>query len=234
VARTFVPVPREGKTGGSRDYLPLYDDRFHAGRLLSEELGSWARPELVVGLARGGIQVASEVAKALGAPLDALAVRKVGHPRHAEYATGAVAPGLGAYLRDADVSDQELAEALAHARLAADALDWRLHEGLEPLVIDEKDILLVDDGLETGATMVAAARWARAKGAARVTGAVPVAAVRSVDLVERTVDELVCLHVVRKLGAVAHWYWKFDQVDDEQVRALLAAARRPAAEALVV
>lgn len=209
-----------------------FPDRFEAGRDLARLLADVPGQEtVVVGLARGGVQVASEVARALRAPLDALAVRKVGHPLQPEYAVGAVAPGETAYVRAHDgLTDAEIATAVSAARKAADDLDRRLHRHQAPVPVAGKTALLVDDGLATGATMIAAARWAYAAGARRVVAAVPAGAAQTVARLRQEVDEVVCVRESESFGAVGLWYVVFDQVgDDEVIRLLAEAASRYAA-----
>lgn len=206
---------------------PLFRDRVEAGRLLAAELQEAAAPEAVVfGLARGGVVVAAEVASALGAPLDALAVRKIGHPFQPEYAIGAVTPDDGVYLRAHDgLTDEQVAEAVAGAQAKAAALDARLHEHVPRLDPSGRTVIVVDDGLATGATMIAALRQARNKGAAAVVAAVPVAPTETAALVRKEADELVCLHELDFFGAVGVWYERFEQVSDERVLQLLERAR---------
>jgi putative phosphoribosyl transferase len=225
--------------GPAADLFPLagrfrrFRDRREAGRLLARELidaealEPEARDAVVVGLARGGVDVADEVAAALRAPLDALAVRKVGHPWQPEYGIGAVAPGGVRYIRAHDgLSEAEVEEATRRAMEAADALDARLHERTTPVRIAGTKCILVDDGIATGGTMVAAVRWARAQGAARVIVAVPAGAAETVLSLEHEpdVDALVCLVVPRDFGAVGFWYDDFAQVSDDDVSELLEAA----------
>lgn len=209
---------------------PLFADRFDAGRRLACELRRERGPDtLVIGLARGGVQVASEVARELEAPLGVVAVRKVGHPWQPEYAIGAVAAGDTVYVRGTDgLTEAELAEAVERAKLDAEKLDRRLHAGRRPLDLDGKTVLLVDDGLATGATMIAAARWARSHGARRVVAAVPAAAGASVALLRAETDDFVCPQVLEEFAAVGLLYEDFAQAGDEEVLRLLdeAAARK--------
>ena len=203
-----------------------FSDRFEAGRELASMLTDGRSDvTVVVGLARGGVQVAAEVARALGAPLDALAVRKVGHPWQHEYAVGAVAPGGITYVRAHDgLTDAQMKAAIASAQRQADEFDRRLHERRPPVPVASRTVLLVDDGLATGATMIAAARWARAAGARRVVAAVPIGAQQTAALLLDEVDEVVCVHQSRALGAVGRWYVDFGQVGDAEVVALLEEA----------
>lgn len=210
-----------------------FADRREAGTLLARQiersgtLGDGRERVVVVGLARGGVEVAAEVATRLGAPLDALAVRKVGHPWQPEYGIGAVAPGGVCYLRSSDgLTDAEVAEAVRSAVEKAELLDARLHERRAQLPLGGATCILVDDGLATGGTMVAAARWARARGATQIVVAVPVGAAATVRAFEAgpDVDAVVCLAAPHDFGAVGFWYRDFTQVSDGEVVGLLGAA----------
>jgi len=201
----------------------LFADRRDAGRSLALALeDARGTDAVVVGLARGGVVVAAEVAHALGLPLDVVAVRKVGHPFQPEYALGAVAPGGGVYVRDpGGLTERELAAQIEAAEARAAQLDRALHEGHEPIPLAGRTCLLVDDGLATGATMIAAIRWARARGAARVVAAVPVGARQSTTLLRGEADAVVCPHELSDLVAVGLWYRAFGQVGDLEVASLL-------------
>ena len=201
----------------------LFADRRDAGRSLALALeDARGTDAVVVGLARGGVVVAAEVAHALGLPLDVVAVRKVGHPFQPEYALGAVAPGGGVYVRDpGGLKERELAAQIEAAEARAAQLDRALHEGHEPIPLAGRTCLLVDDGLATGATMIAAIRWARARGAARVVAAVPVGARQSTTLLRGEADAVVCPHELSDLVAVGLWYRAFGQVGDLEVASLL-------------
>ena len=205
----------------------LFPDRRAAGATLARVLEELRESEpVVVGLARGGVEVAAEVARRLRTPLDVVAVRKVGHPWQPEYGIGAVTPGDGVYVRGPDgLTEEELAEAVADAKMRAEALDRRLHALYEPVELAARTVVVVDDGLATGATMLAAIRWAKAAGAARVVAAVPVAAVQGLELVQSEADAVVCPHPLSSFFAVGLWYANFDQVDDGQVVELLAENR---------
>lgn len=208
----------------------LFRDRVDAGRRLAEVL---VRPQLgdavVVGLARGGVLVAAEVARRLSLPLDAVAVRKIGYPWQPEYGIGAVTPGGVVYLRTNEgLGEVELRRAIDQATGEAVALDRILHEHHPPLDLRQKTAVLVDDGLATGATMIAAVNWARTRGAARVVVAVPVAAAQSVAALRSVADEVVCPHERHRFGAVGLWYRRFTQVDTDEVVALLDDPRATA------
>lgn len=208
----------------------LFHDRLDAGRQLAVALERRILGDaVVVGLARGGVQVAAEVARHLSLPLDALAVRKIGHPRQPEYGIGAVTPGRdGVYVRSHDGLDEsELRRAIGQAKAKADVLDRILHEHHRPLDLQGKTTVLVDDGLATGATMVAAVRWARSQGAMRVAAAVPVGAAPSVRFLRQEADEVVCSHEQEDFWAVGFWYDVFTQVEDMDVVALLDELQTP-------
>lgn len=211
---------------------PIFPDRAEAGRRLASALEArGVREGIVVGLARGGIETAAEVAAVLGLPLDVLAVRKVGHPAQAEYAIGAVSPG-GTYVREVEgVSPEETKQAVAAARRGAEELDELLHGVHGALDPAGRTVVLVDDGLATGATMVAAARWARRARADRVVVAVPVGPEETLAALAHEADEVVCLESPGAFGAVGLWYEEFGQVPEERVLTLLARAReeRPVA-----
>jgi putative phosphoribosyl transferase len=209
---------------------PLFADRREAGRALAPGLER-ERPSdaVVVGLARGGVVVADEVARALDASLDVVAVRKIGHPWQPEYAIGAVTPGDGVYVRAHDgLTDEQVEAAVEEAKAEAALLDGRLHALHPALALRGRTVVVVDDGLATGATMIAALRWARAAGAARVVAAVPVAAADSLESVRREADAVVCPHPLTAFFAVGLWYESFPQVDDAEVIRLIGESRRPA------
>lgn len=211
----------------------LFRDRFDAGRHLAEALERAGIDDgVVIGLARGGVAVAAEVARRLSLPLDALAVRKIGYPYQPEYGIGAVTPGTGGvYLRtDEGLAEADLRRVIELAQEKADALDQVLHERHPPLELRNKTVVLVDDGLATGSTMVAAVRWAHSNGAARVVVAVPVGAAGSAAALRREADEVVCPHEERRFGAVGFWYDSFTQVENADVIALLDELRAPAAD----
>ena len=181
----------------------------------------------MVGLARGGVAVAAVIARTLSLPLDAVAVRKIGYPRQPEYGIGAVAPGAGGvFLRtDEGLGVEELREVVTRATKEAESLDRVLHAEHPPIDLVGRTAVLVDDGLATGATMIAAVRWARAGGARRVVVAVPIGAMQTAAVLRDEADAVICLHERQRFGAVGFWYGAFDQLSDDDVVALLDAGR---------
>lgn len=204
-----------------------FADRAAAGRELARHLAAEGRNwTAVVGLACGGVVVAAELAEQLQIPLDALAVRKIRHPLHSEYAIGALTARGPAFLRARNgLTDTQVAVATTTARRAAVALERRLHGDQPEIDLRNQAVLVVDDGLATGATMIAAARFVRAAGAAAVAGAAPVASVEGAAAVGAEVDALVCLRVEPMLLGVGSWYESFAQVGEEQVLELLRKNR---------
>jgi putative phosphoribosyl transferase len=181
----------------------------------------------VLGLPRGGVPVARPVADALGAPLDVLVVRKLGVPGHEELAMGAVASGGVRVLDPAvlvanAVEPAELAAVTGREQAAVERGDAMFRGGRPPAPVAGRDIMVVDDGLATGSTMLAAVRALRQAGAARVVVAVPVGSNGGCAVVATEADELVCPLVPRKFLAVGAWYDDFRATSDEEVCALLA------------
>ena len=206
-----------------------YRDRREAGAALAARLGGYAgrRDVLVLGLARGGVPVAAEVAGRLGVALDVLVVRKLGVPWAPEVAFGAVGPG-GVVVGNDDIArrlrDDEIAavRAAEQAELDRQERTYRAHR--PPLHLTGRVAVLVDDGIATGATLRAAVLVSRRLGAVRVVAAVPVAARDAAAAVAAVADELVCPLAPRSFQAVGAYYRDFRQVADGEVRGLLATA----------
>ncbi|MCW3065267.1 MAG: Erythromycin esterase [Solirubrobacterales bacterium] len=211
-----------------------FRNRTDAGRLLAERLrGYGARNDVVVlGLPRGGVPVAFEIARALDAPLDVFLVRKLGLPGHEELALGAIATG------GTRILNKELIESLDIPPEWIEAIDAKERRELErrerayranrpPPDLSGKTVVLVDDGLATGSTMLAAVEAVRAEEPARIVVAVPVADPEVCAALREVADEAVCLRTPESLGAVGRWYEDFSQTTDDEVRDLLAVARRP-------
>jgi putative phosphoribosyl transferase len=208
----------------------LFADRRDAGRELAELLASEAEPDtVVVALSHGGVEVAQEVACALQAPLDMLVVRKIRYPGVPTRVLGAVAPGYAVYVHTrADLTSHELSEAAKHARAELEHVDARIHRSRPQLDVAGREVMLVDDGITTGARMITAARWARTQRARRIVAAVPVASADASDDVRNEVDLLVCPHALASFSAIPICYGRFDPVADDEVVELLERAAAPA------
>jgi predicted phosphoribosyltransferase len=212
-----------------------FRDRAHAGRFLASKLEAYrGRKGLqVLALPRGGVPVAFEIATALGAPLDVFLVRKLGLPGQEELAMGAIASGgvrvlNDSVLRAAGTSPREV-EAVAARETAELERRERLYRGERPPPdLRGKTVLLVDDGLATGASMRAAVAALRSLGPERLVVAVPVAPAEACAEVGREVDEVVCGSTPPDFSAVGAWYDDFSQTGDSEVRALLERARAAA------
>ena len=217
----------------------LFENREAAGQQLAGLLGEYAhRPDvLVLGLPRGGVPVAAEVARVLGVPLDVFLVRKLGVPGHPELAMGAIASG-GIRVMNEDV--------MRWAHVPADAVDavvrveqaelerreQEYRTGRPLVALAGRTVILVDDGLATGSTMRAAVEAIRAYGPARVVVAVPVGAPAACLEMASIADELVCARSPEPFSAVGQWYRDFSQTTDAEVRALLDTQARPGAVTL--
>jgi putative phosphoribosyl transferase len=213
--------------------VPRFADRFHAGRFLAAHLRRYAhRPGvLVLGLPRGGVPVAFEVARALDAPLDVFVVRKLGVPGQEELAFGAVASGGVRVVSDELVRilllSPETIKEISRAEERELARRERLYRGSRPAPSPAGRIaILVDDGLATGSSMRVAVEALRAESPAAIVVAVPVAPPSTCDALARDVDEIVCAVTPESFQAVGAWYEDFSQTSDEEVRALLELARR--------
>ncbi len=205
-----------------------FRDRVDAGRLLAQKLDRYrGQPGVIVlGLPRGGVPVAHEVSAALGAPLDVMLVRKLGLPQQPELAMGAIASGgvrvmnedLLAYL---DVQQSTIDAVAAREQQVLEARE-RAYRGDRPAIdLEGRTVILVDDGLATGASMRAAVSAARQRRAARVVVAVPVAAPETIAEMRREVDDIVFVQAPSRFSAVGLWYEDFSETPDETVRLLL-------------
>jgi predicted phosphoribosyltransferase len=208
---------------------PRFRDRAEAGRLLGQEVAKHLAPAgnlLVLGLPRGGVPVAHEVAAALGAPLDVFIVRKLGVPGHEELAMGAIASGGVRVLNDDVLSympvSLKMIEVVGKREQEELERRERSYRGSRPpLEVEEKTVIVVDDGLATGSTMRAAIAALRKMKAARIVVAVPVAAVQSCAIMRGEADDVICLRTPEPFQAVGLWYDDFTQTSDEEVHALL-------------
>ena len=206
-------------------------DRSEAGRLLARRLAAYARraDAIVLALPRGGVPLGDVIARTLALPLDLLLVRKLGLPGFPEYAIGAVAADGACLLNTAELLQfgvpPELVEAEAEReRQEIARRERRYRAGRPPPELRGKAVILVDDGIATGATMRLAIRIARQAGAVRIVVAVPVAPPDECAALQAEADELVCLRTPSPFYAVGHWYRDFEQVGDEQVAGLLQRA----------
>ncbi|HEX6024764.1 MAG TPA: erythromycin esterase family protein [Solirubrobacter sp.] len=213
-----------------------FRDRAHAGRMLAERLRDYAGRDDVVVLAlpRGGVPVGYEIARALDVPLDVFLVRKLGLPGHEEYALGAIATG------GIRVLNTQLVEELGLPAEWVEAIDAKERRELQrrertyrgdrpPPDVAGRTVIVVDDGLATGATMLAALQALRADEPARVIVAVPVADPGVCEALRAVADDVVCVLTPKPLHAVGIWYEDFSQTSDDEVRVLLEQTRRPPA-----
>lgn len=220
---------------GREDMEPRpFRDRHEAGRLLAASLAAYAnRPDvLVLALPRGGVPVAYEVACALDAPLDVFVVRKLGVPGHEELAMGAVASGGVRVLNDQVVRALRIPDYVIDAVAAREQLELDRRErlyrgGRPPPDVRGKTVILVDDGLATGATMHAAITALRQLQPARIVVAVPTAAPDTCKALQAEVEEVICAITPEPFYAVGVWYEDFSQTTDDEVRDLLAWRQRP-------
>ena len=205
----------------------IFDDRLDAGERLAQALKGFAGPDAVVlAIPRGGVVIAEVVAKVLDAPLDVVVPRKVGAPGNPELGLGAIAPGVRVLdpwlIERLRVSEEYLDREIAEQERE---IERRLHayrEGRAPADVAGRMAIVVDDGVATGGTAIAAVRWARAQGAGRVVLAVPVAPPQAMDRLRGEADEVVALATPEPFFAVGEWYRDFDQTSDAEVVEALA------------
>jgi len=215
----------------------LFRNRRDAGRFLAKRLARYAgQPDvLVLALPRGGVPVAYEVARALGAPLDLFLVRKLGLPGHEELAMGAIASGGVQVLNERVVSQgipgHIIQQVARNERRELERRERAYRGNRPPPEIRGHTVILVDDGLATGATMRAAAEALRRLGPSRLVVAVPVAAPETCEEFRGEVDEIVCGRTPEPFQAVGLWYDDFSQTTDEEVQDLLERAQRKPSQA---
>jgi putative phosphoribosyl transferase len=212
---------------------PIFENRIEAGKSLSQRVAQSIRDRnaLVLGLPRGGVPVAFEVAVALDPELDVFIVRKLGLPGKEELAIGAIASGGVRVLNEALIAELQLSPSLIDciAEREQKELERRqqLFRGGRPRVpVAGRTVIVVDDGLATGASMKAAAQALKMQGPRRILVAVPIAAQQSCNEFRMEVDEVICLHTPALLVGVGRWYRDFSQTSDQEVQLWLEEAAR--------
>lgn len=214
------------------DFETPFEDRIHAGRVLADRLGPYRGGNvLVLGIPRGGVPVAAEVARRLDADLDVIVARKLGAPDQPELAIGAVTANGGEFLNEEILQavgasekyvERARQEQIAEAR-RREAL-FRGDRTIEP--VEGRVVILVDDGLATGATMRAAVASVRKHHPARLVVAVPVGSQEACDALRAEADEVVCPSIPEYFGAVGYFYRNFDPTEDAEVVKILSGFRR--------
>ncbi|HJX37192.1 MAG TPA: phosphoribosyltransferase [Anaerolineae bacterium] len=214
--------------------MAAFEDRRQAGKRLAERLTRYAgrKDVAVLGLARGGLPVAFEVAKALHAPLDVFIVRKLGVPGHSELAMGAIASGGVRVMNDdvvrsLSITSDQIETIATEEQRELERREREYRGDAERLDVSGKTAILVDDGLATGASMRAAVTALRRRDPQRIVVAVPTAAPSVCRAFENEVDEVVCLVTPEPFFGVGAWYRDFSQTTDQEVRRLLEEARSP-------
>jgi predicted phosphoribosyltransferase len=211
-----------------------FADRYDAGRHLAERLANYSgcNEVIVLGLPRGGVPVAYEIARYLHVPLDVFIVRKLGVPGFEELAVGAIASGDVRVLNDDVVrvlpdAQQVIENATARERIELDRREKLYRDDRPPPELRDRTVILVDDGLATGATMRAAVSALRQRGVARIVIAVPVGAPETCRALEGDVDEMICTISPGDFQAVGQFYEDFSQTSDDEVRELLGRSQPP-------
>ena len=214
--------------------MAAFEDRKQAGKRLAERLTRYAgrKDVAVLGLARGGLPVAFEVAKALHAPLDVFIVRKLGVPGHSELAMGAIASGGVRVMNDdvvrsLSITSDQIETIATEEQSELERREREYRGDAERMDVSGKTVILVDDGLATGASMRAAVEALRQRQPEHIVVAVPAAAPSVCRAFENEVDEVVCLVTPEPFFGVGAWYRDFSQTTDQEVRRLLEEARSP-------
>jgi predicted phosphoribosyltransferase len=208
-------------------------NRTEAGEFLAELLSTYANRDdvIVLALPRGGVPVAAEVAKKINAPLDVFVVRKLGLPGHPELAIGAIASGgvrvfNGEVVNALRISDEVIDAVSGEELIELQRREKAYREGRPPLEVEGKTVIVVDDGVATGSTMLAAVSALRQLNAARIIIAAPVIAASTCREMQRVADEVTAVIIPERFYAVGQWYEDFSQTTDHEVRDLLAQAVR--------
>jgi putative phosphoribosyl transferase len=208
-----------------------FADRAEAGQVLAEKLEAYAGRDdvIVLALPRGGVPVAYEVAIALGVPLDVFLVRKLGAPGHEELAMGAIASGDVVVMNEDVVKAMKVSDEVVEAKIASERQELARRElayrdNRPPLDVEERTVILIDDGLATGSTMRAAVTALRRQHPARIVVATPIGAASTSAEFQTIADEVICAVTPEPFRAVGLWYDDFEQTSDEEVSDLLARA----------
>lgn len=206
----------------------MFQDRRDAGKKLADALIAYRGQDVVVyALPRGGVVLCVEVARTLKAPLDLIVVRKIGHPLQPEYAIGAVAEDGYLVVNPDEIAglDKRWFDRASAAELEEAQRRRKLFlQGRRPIAVKEKVAIIVDDGLATGLTMLAAIHEIRKRHPQKLVVAVPVAAYETTEKLRSIVDDLVVLHIAEWMSAIGAFYERFDQVSDDEVVALMNVA----------
>ena len=211
---------------------PIFLDRTAAGRELAARLSDYRHTStLALALPRGGVPVAYEMAKRLELPLDVLMVRKLGIPGHEEFAMGAIASGGVSFVDKNVLHNFNISKETLEVICKRETRELLRREELyrrdrAPIVLKDRCVILVDDGLATGASMKVAIEAARQLGAKKIIAAVPVAPASALETIRPLVDEIICAATPTPFMAVGYWYEKFSQVSDDEVCNLLSLAWR--------
>lgn len=205
-----------------------FKDRTEAGKLLANALKAYQNAEdtIILALPRGGLPVGVEIKKSLGIPMDICLVRKLGTPGHEELAMGAIAMGNVTVMNEDVVSMLGISEEAIMKEIKKESLELerrnKLYRSGKPApMIKGKRVILVDDGLATGATMKGAVKAVKAMGAKEIIVAVPVSATDTFEEMQALVDKVVCLYATQLFYSVGQWYEEFPQVSDEEVKVIL-------------
>jgi putative phosphoribosyl transferase len=205
----------------------IFKDRVEAGKILANKLSKYAAEDpLVLGLPRGGVPVAFEVAKALKAPLDVYIVRKLGVPGHEELAMGAIATGDVRVLNESVIGPLQISQEAIETETKREKKELKRRErvyrsGRSPLNLANRTVLLIDDGIATGSTIKAAIAALKKQKAAKIIVGVPVAPSSTIEELKNEVDDVICVSTPDFFIAISVWYDEFPQTTDEQVRELL-------------
>ena len=213
--------------------LHIFHDRKEAGKLLAEILVAKSHQPhlLILAIPRGGVPVAYEVAKELHAPLDVFIVRKLGVPGHEEFAMGAIS-NCGTQIIDEDIikalniTNKQIEEVAQAESIEIQRRESVYRENLPPLDIKNKNLIIIDDGLATGSTMLAALRSLRIRKPAFITVAIPVAPSLTRDEIAAEADDMICLACPEPFYGVGQWYLDFSQVTDKEVLRMLKDVKK--------